>query len=479
MIIKKLNYCLFFVTEIRQLANQLVQNWLKIVKEDQLARLQDVEGVEKPVVVSVLPCNLKVQDQIVPIQQNTETTSFKEEKKEVMKTVDTKVNQCYKLALRDGKHILCKVPSNETNVTGVEKSTVEDVAQKLDNNNEEMNGPTEILDDKGELEEKIIIEISDKMEVEEEVKEKSGVKQVQEDDDKKKEKAGSDKMKQKDGSTSSSNLKAGHSDNNGSSSSKDKHKSGSSSSGSNSSGSSRDKSRSRDKSKEGSSRSRSKDKDRHSRDKHRNNGDIKSSSKKSDGKDRKETKEKQAEKDKDTLAKVQPPSLQKLGRIPKKNGEEKKEDNKKPTFSIEVRKSEDKPKTVKVFNAKMRSTGLLEEAKPPPPRPIKKPAPALPVLPSPAPIKRTSPPPKDIVTPPEKKIKMDVIERPGLIKLIPPKPKRKLHAFKYLFDFILQVSSTSHHDFNGPIVPSTKSNIGFGCVDFMLVYFLLLLLQFH
>ena len=432
MVIKKIN----FVTEIRQLANHLVQNWLKIVKEDQLARLQDMEALEKPVVLSILPSNSKVQDQVVPFQQNAEIISFKEEK-EVIKPVDSKVNQCYKLALRDGKHILCKVSPAEA-VTVAEKSKVEGTTQTLENNNEEINGPTEILENKVEIEEKIILKIDNKMEVDEEVREKLDMKLTQDDVDKKKDKMGEDKVKQKDESANSNNLKTGHSSSGSSSSNKDKHKSSSSSS------SSRDRNKSRDKSKEESSRSRSKDRDRHSRDKHRSNGDVKSSSssKKSDGKDRKETKEKQAEKDKDTLAKVQPQSLQKLGRIPKKNGEEKKEESKKPTFSIEVRKTEDKPKTVKVFNAKMRSTGLLEEAKPPPPRPVKKPAASLPVLPPPAPIKRTSPI-KDIMAPPEKKMKMDSIERPGLIKLIPPKPKRKLHIFTNLFHFILQVLSTS------------------------------------
>lgn len=227
-----------------------------------------------------------------------------------------------------------------------------------------------------------------------------------------------------------------------SSSSKDKKRSSSSSKSSSSSSSS------------SSSRDKSRDKDRKDKDKHRSNGSSRHSSSsrssssskerrsskdkdrhrdkdKDKDKDKEKDKSKQAEKDKDTLAKLKPQSLDKVGKIPKKSDKDEKDVKKKPTMSIEVRKNrEDRPKTVKIFNSKMRSTGLEEEVKPPPPRPTKKPSVQLPTIPS----KRPSPPKDVISTPPEKKLKLDItdkIDRPGAIKLIPPKPKRKLDQYPY------------------------------------------------
>lgn len=212
---------------------------------------------------------------------------------------------------------------------------------------------------------------------------------------------------------------------------KNKHRSSRSSSKSSSSSKHKDKEKSSSsskdkKSKEKDKRDKSKDKDK---DRHRNNGSIKSSSSSSKDKGKKENKEKQAEKDKDTLAKVLPQTLQKLGRIPKKpatdeKSKENKEIKKDKNFSIEPRKSgEERPRTVKIFNAKMRSTGLEEEVKPPPPRSGKKPTTPSVTLPT-IPQKRPSPI-KEIPPVLEKKPKIDIPERPGAIKLIPPKPKRK------------------------------------------------------
>jgi Predicted membrane protein len=166
----------------------------------------------------------------------------------------------------------------------------------------------------------------------------------------------------------------------------------------------------------------------------------------------------QSEKDKAALAKLIPPAINKLGKIPKKprheepqnpvadvkkpsSGDVKKPPvyeatSRKPSISIESRKSDSvRPKTVKTFNSKFRSTGLEEEAKPPPSRPVRKaiaPVNKKPVkLPS---LKRPSPP-KEMSAPPEKKLKPTVAEvgtddtkkadKSGSIKLIPPRPKRK------------------------------------------------------
>lgn len=209
--------------------------------------------------------------------------------------------------------------------------------------------------------------------------------------------------------------------------SSDKDKSKSRSSSSSKSSSSRSKSSSsssKDRHKSSSSRSSSsRDKHRRDKDKDRANGSKSSSSNKDRSTD---GKEKQAEKDKDTLAKIKPQSIDKLGRIPKKTDDTKTKEVKKPTMSIEVRKNaEERPKTVKVFNSKRRSTGLEEEVKPPPPRPVKKPPVALPAS---IPQKRASPV-RDLPVPPEKKPKIEAPERPGAIKLIPPKPKREFSRY--------------------------------------------------
>lgn len=259
----------------------------------------------------------------------------------------------------------------------------------------------------------------------------------------------------------------------GSSSHRSSHRS-SSSSGSRSS-SSKDKS--------------SRDKDRHhssSSSKHSSSSGSSSKNKSERDKEREKEKEKlkkdQAEKDKATLEKVQAQAISsKLGKIPRKKPEDEKvagesllrksstesrdssKENKEKTeakragttgstvlekknisISIENRKnSQDagRPKTVKTFNSKFRSTGLEEEVKPPPPRSTAKkivpgtvdkkiiPAVSKPVIPS---LKRSSPL-RETSVPSDKRAKLSLDppvtspteEKKGAIKLIPPKPKRK------------------------------------------------------
>ena len=192
---------------------------------------------------------------------------------------------------------------------------------------------------------------------------------------------------------------------------------------------SKDKSREKDKERSkssSSSSSSSKDKDR-SKSKDKDKSKLKE----------KEKAETQAEKDKATLAKIMQPSVSKLGKIPKKSESSKSSEKvhppvlpetKKISISIENRKQagEPRPKTVKTFPTKFRSTGLEEVVKPPPSRKeVKKPAPSagpgllgpkespLPSLPVPPSEKRTKPL-LNMAGPPE---------RPGAIKLIPAKPK--------------------------------------------------------
>lgn len=234
-------------------------------------------------------------------------------------------------------------------------------------------------------------------------------------------------------------------------------------------------------------------KDKSSKDKHHSGSSSKhsSSSRSKSERDREREKERQkkdqAEKDKATLEKVQGQALSsKLGKIPKKRSEDdangrksstesrdgtkenkdRLENSKKDTtvtklaserknisISIENRKgSQDagttRPKTVKTFNSKFRSTGLEEEAKPPPPR-SKKPNPTVDkkVLPPKFPLKRPSPL-RETVPPVEKRAKLSLDspttppgdEKKGGIKLIPPKPKRKcIGTFIHLQSFLINM----------------------------------------
>nr|CAD7438859.1 unnamed protein product [Timema bartmani] len=179
------------------------------------------------------------------------------------------------------------------------------------------------------------------------------------------------------------------------------------------------------------------------------------------------------EKERASLAKLIPASISKLGKIPKKvrppeetikksedppkkQEEERrekrlpvppppKEPKKQASISIEVRRPDvGRPKTVKVFKSKMRSTGLEEEVKPPPSRAALKkvPPPLLPPLVKPtSALKRASPVLDTTSTPPEKKLKAAEInpedvrkEKVGGVKLIPARPKRITAACRAPFD---------------------------------------------
>ncbi|XP_058803454.1 serine/threonine-protein phosphatase 1 regulatory subunit 10 [Phymastichus coffea] len=225
-------------------------------------------------------------------------------------------------------------------------------------------------------------------------------------------------------------------------------------------------------SKSSSSSSSSKEKSSRDKDKHHSSsskGSSSSSSKSKAERDKEKEKEKlkkdQAEKDKATLEKLASQTLStKMGKIPKKKADEEKsgespsrksstdskdsfkenKESKKITtipekksisISIENRKSSQdqtsRPKTVKTFNSKFRSTGLEEEVKPPPPRGAKKPNIVVDkkvlhsklLLKRPSPLKETGPLDKKArfsldspTTPPSD-------EKKGGIKLIPAKPK--------------------------------------------------------
>lgn len=271
-----------------------------------------------------------------------------------------------------------------------------------------------------------------------------------------KDRSGKDVDKHKKSSSSSSSSSSSHKISSSSKSSSSKHNTSTSSSKSSSAhgkthktGSSSSSSSSNHKSSSsGSLSSSSRDKDKHKS----SSSKSSSSSSSSSSKDKKsESSKTQAEKDKDTLAKIQPKSLEKVGKIPKKSnsslssssdGSTKKPATenpqdlalsaaKKKSISIEVRKdTENRPKTVKTYNTQFRSHGLNEEAPPPPSRrDLKKPTTATTVPTNSLPIvPKRSLSPTNATKELEKKMKLSTsptIEKPGAIKLIPAKPKRK------------------------------------------------------
>lgn len=194
-------------------------------------------------------------------------------------------------------------------------------------------------------------------------------------------------------------------------------------------------------------------------------------------------KDRQVETDQATLARLMVPSINKLGKIPKKTDKEKinqlkenigkadssGESKEKPaapappsdltkknySFSIEKRTpSDQKPKTVKTFNAKFRSTGLEEETKPPPSRGKATSSSSSSSSSEKKSVKRPSPT-KDLPLPPEKKLKTtsdhstpsssDKSSSPSeKSKVTPPKAKGKLKTgadcFSF-FNFLIEMSS--------------------------------------
>ncbi|XP_068967344.1 serine/threonine-protein phosphatase 1 regulatory subunit 10 isoform X2 [Bombus flavifrons] len=294
----------------------------------------------------------------------------------------------------------------------------------------------------------------------------------------------------KDEKKSSSSDKKNHHSSSSSSKSSSKHTSSSSSHRSSSisyKSSSHRSSSSSSSSKSSSSKDKSsKDKEKH----HSSNSSSKhSSSKGKSDKEREKEKQKkdQAEKDKATLEKVQGQALSsKFGKIPKKKLEEEKSgdvvvrksstdsrdsskenktDSKKAvvmpekkniSISIESRKnsqdSTTRPKTVKTFNSKFRSTGLEEEVKPPPPRSAKKP-PVIDkkVIPQKLPALKRPSPLREAIPSTDKRAKLSLDspttppseEKKGGIKLIPPKPKPMVLQESDMFMDALTASTKS------------------------------------
>lgn len=392
-LVLKIKYFILFL-DIRALASKLVEQWLKTVKGEQ----------------------------VVPIAMS-EISKIKADAHNIVNTIKTEV--CDE-NITENKNCIV-----ENQVPLIVKSEPNDIKIEKESEDDEDLEKKDLLVLKISLKDgnKIVSQVDD-----------SDSKSLKSSDADTKDHKSKSKEKSRDRSSSSksSSSSSKHSHRSHSSSSdkhKSSHKSGSSSS---SRRSSKDETKEKDKERHSSSRSKSDSKSRKSSDKSSSSSSKSKderSSKSSSEKDRNKHKEKedkhrdssQKSSEKASDEKSQSPSIHKLGKIPKLSDVKKE----KPSISIEVRKpDEPKPKTVKTYNSRFRKHGLEEEVKPPPSRATllnkKTPPPALP--PSVPIPKRPSPVHNE--TPPEKKAKiLESIEKPGSIKLIPPKPKREYKSF--------------------------------------------------
>uniref|UniRef100_A0A6B2EGF5 Putative serine/threonine-protein phosphatase 1 regulatory subunit 10 isoform x3 n=1 Tax=Phlebotomus kandelakii TaxID=1109342 RepID=A0A6B2EGF5_9DIPT len=343
------------------------------VFDTQEARMEEVVSCDKDSSGSGVTDNGSLNDELMNDSGKVTTSNHKNN------------SLVYKITVKDGKQVLAKVDT-PTRVSS----------------------PVKEKDKENRAEVKELKEKSKKRDERDKSKSKEKKSDKERDRHREKEKKSSKSSSSSGKSSSSSSHKSSSSS--GKSSSRDKDKE-------------RDKSKDKDRERAKSSSSRDKEKDRTSRDKERSE---------------KVDKEKvsQAEKDKDTLAKVMGTGhLEKLGKIPKKTKSEVVADSKdtgggggksssaptaaaapkKPaSISIEQRKDgENRPNTVKKFNSQFRSHGL-EEAPPPPSsrrNPPKRPEPVAPAKPvsqvaNPPVVKSTS---ESGLSVPEKKLKLDVV----------------------------------------------------------------------
>lgn len=401
----------FFVshTGVRILATRLVEQWLKIARGEISSQNSNVFNKENL---------LDPQTQIIvkPVQMFSEQSL---DSAGDLNTVDSSLCESQINDVTDCANDLGDADESEGLVFKITMKDGKQTLAKISDTSPKKNGSQRLADT-----------LKDSDSDERSSKSRS--------DKSKDDKSGKDRDKSKDHKKSSSSSSSSSSHRSSSSSkSSSKHGSSSSSKSSSSSHSKSHKSSSSSSSgHKSSSSSSSRDKDRHKS----SSSKSSSSSSSSSSKDKKsESSKTQAEKDKDTLAKIQPKALEKVGKIPKKTTSSdgttdpaKKSETpvpaKKKSISIEVRKDiENRPKTVKTYNSQFRSHGLAEEAPPPPSRKdLKKPATVptngIPVVP-----KRSLSPTSNTAKELEKKIKLSspTVEKPGAIKLIPAKPKRK------------------------------------------------------
>lgn len=388
---------IFLIVAIRALATKLVEQWLKTVK-----------GGEQ-----VVPMHIsEIQQIITDSQLETKLEDLKNDASDNEKDLDD----------RDSSNL------ENNNKVEVDEETLETPCKIDITDKDEQSMETEVLPVL-----KITLKNGKQILSQVEDDSKSSEDSVDKDNNKEKQKSRSkDKSEKSSSSSSSKSSSSKHSSRSSSSDKRSNHKESSSKH------SSKDKSRDKDKRTSHSSRSKSSSSS--------SSSSRRSSSSSSKLKDEKSSKDKSKDKDSKQSSeksddKVQT-AISKLGKIPKLSDVKKE----KLSISIEVRKpDEPKPKTVKTFNSKFRKHGLEEEMKPPPSRATllsnKKPPPALP--PTVSIPKRPSPVHND--TPPEKKPKPSIdLEKPGSIKLIPPKPKRE-----YYFLNLLPTTLLTHSVFTG------------------------------
>lgn len=462
-----LSYFFLLSAGVRILASKLVEQWLKIVKGE-TSSLTPVTMPRQDVIAAVLKPELtdikqedndnsdlldeadESQDMIDPLEipSNHVPEEDTDSKERLAKAKNDGL--VFKITVKDGKQVLAKVESSPKKEADAEKAKA-----KSELNVKIKNEPVvksdwiakvkiETVDGKKQIKEKSKKESATVKELDKgEANKKSEksknetAKEKSKSDDKERRSSkestkeladgkDKDKERRKDSSSKSSSSK-----HNSSRSSSSSHKS------SRSSSDGKHKSSSRDKSKDSSEKDRDKERSsKSSSSSSKSKSGSSSSSKPKEKRDSIDDKISQSMKDKDTLTKVIPPSINKLGKIPKKPAADSdaatESMSKKPSISIEVKKdTENRPKTVKTFNSQFRSHGLAEEAPPPPSRrglqrPSSQPT-AGASIPATILTKRSSPPPekKDAVVP-EKKLKIDTAlaaaDKPG-IKLIPAKPK--------------------------------------------------------
>lgn len=427
----------FFILAIRALASKLVEQWLKALKGEQVT---PISVADIPEVIldfqSDIKCEISKND-VTDIE--AEKPLNDSEKSSIIENDDNDKDVKSENDVSSSENIHVEeidAPSNENDILPVLKITLKNGKQILSQ-----------------------VEVDSKAEDNSE-KEKNREKHKSKNRDKSQDKSSSSKE-----SSSSSKLSSSSRHSSSSSKSSDKGKSSSH----------------KDSSSKHSSKDKYKDKDRHSSHSSKSKSSSSSSSKKSssssnsssskvkDGKssqkhssDKDKSREKDSKSSSEKSDKTQTP-IQKLGKIPKLSDLKKE----KPSISIEIRKpDEPKPKTVKTFHSKFRNHGLAEEVKPPPSRAAllnKKPPPAIP--PTVSIPKRPSPVHNE--TPPEKKPKTLLeIDKPGAIKLIPPKHKREYSFNCLFFTFILiYFLFTGHKEMHLVLLSNTHKKIiyGFKC----------------
>lgn len=480
------------------MATKLVEQWLKIVKGE------SVTTDSTPTVETAVPAQIHTNDS--NSTEDVESTEHREDEErngsnmvfidprasddhdndsndggdplafssetapEQVKSLGPKSNNetlVYKITVKDGKQILAKVDNGQKKSPLVQRSgstspkitspksssgqddTVDSKTNKEKQNNSNLSNSNNSVDK------------SDKSDKDVDHKDRYRDKSKSSSSrDKEREKMRDRDRKGSDSSLSRSDSKSDSKSSSKKHSSSSTHRSNSSHShkSSRSSRDSKEKTGNSDKYKSSSSKSSSSNSSSSNRDKSSSRSDKEKDTKSTPN----EPKVSQADKDKDTLTKVMSQSLSKLGKIPKKinSGEDSIEtatSSKKPSISIEVRKdTENRPKTVKTFHSQFRSHGLAEEAPPPPSRrglkkPTSTPVPGTTILSSIG-AKRLSISPTHE---PEKKPKLEspIVEKPGAIKLIPPKPKRK-----YQFQICILIVLFCRI-FSGHVLMSLSQNI--------------------